>query len=87
MDGIDGDLQSDRGSDICCPGLSSVFGSVSLALLTCQQVPEKVRPLKHDIYGNSHQVLHVAVIFAGLAHMFGLFRAFDYLHTAGSVCS
>ena len=52
----------------------------------CQQVPEKIKPLKYDIYGNSHQVLHVAVIFAGLAHMFGLFKAFDYLHTVGWVC-
>lgn len=50
------------------------------------QVPEKLRPFKHDIYGSSHQVLHVAVVLAGLAHMFGLFRAFDYIHTHGSVC-
>ena len=64
-----------------------MFSFVSVALLICKQVPEKIKPFKYDIYGNSHQVLHVAVVFAGLAHMFGLFRAFDYLHTVGSVCS
>ena len=87
LDGINGNFQSDRGSDICCSGLSFTVNCVTVALLTCKQVPEKIRPLKYDIYGSSHQVLHVAVIVAGLAHMFGLFRAFDYLHTVGSVCS
>lgn len=87
MDGIDGEFQFNRCSDICSSGLSSIINWVDISLLTCgEQVPEKIRPLKHDVYGNSHQVLHVAVIFAGLAHMFGLFRAFDYLHTVGSVC-
>ena len=60
---------------------------IEWALLIARQIPEKLHPLKYDIYGSSHQMLHVAVIFAGLAHMFGLFRAFDYLHTHGSVCT
>ena len=33
-----------------------------------------------DTYGSSHQVLHFMVILAGLAHMIGLFRAFNYAH-------
>lgn len=53
----------------------------------CAQIPEKIRPYQYDIFGSSHQVLHVAVILAGLAHMFGLFRAFDHVHSAGFVCS
>ena len=66
-------------------GLMALF-NLTGAVTYAARVPEKLRPLKYDIYGSSHQVLHVAVILAGLAHMFGLFRAFDYLHTRGSVC-
>jgi len=50
------------------------------------RVPEKWYPKRHDIFGASHQVLHFAVIFAGLAHMFGLLRAFDHLHSAEGTC-
>ena len=67
-------------------GLMALFNLTGAVIYTTR-VPERLRPLKYDIYGSSHQVLHVAVIFAGLAHMFGLFRAFDYLHTYGSVCA
>lgn len=67
-------------------GLMALF-NLTGAVIYAARVPEKLRPLKYDIYGNSHQVLHVAVVLAGLAHMFGLFRAFDYLHTHGSVCT
>lgn len=50
------------------------------------QIPEKLRPYKYDIFGSSHQILHVAVILAGLAHMFGLFRAFQNIHQESFVC-
>jgi adiponectin receptor len=45
------------------------------------QVPEKWYPQTFDYFGASHQILHFMVIFAGLAHMVGLFRAFDYVRT------
>lgn len=67
-------------------GLVALFNLMG-ALIYAARVPEKLRPLRYDIYGNSHQVLHVAVVLAGLAHMLGLSRAFDYLHTHGSVCT
>ncbi|KAH6664593.1 hypothetical protein B0J14DRAFT_607322 [Halenospora varia] len=38
-------------------------------------------PLKHDIYGSSHQILHFIVIFARLTYIVGLLSAFDYLYT------
>lgn len=44
------------------------------------RLPEKLRPGRFDLYGSSHQILHFMVIFAGLAHMFGLLRAFRYYH-------
>ena len=53
---------------------------------TCQY-PEKLHPYVYDIYGSSHQILHIAVIFAGLAHMCGLFRAFKHIHTNSVVCA
>ncbi|KAL8878679.1 MAG: hypothetical protein Q9198_003564 [Flavoplaca austrocitrina] len=48
------------------------------ATIYAARVPEKLRPYKYDIFGSSHQILHVAVILAGLAHMIGLFRAFRF---------
>lgn len=56
-------------------------------LLILTQIPEKLSPGNYDIYGNSHQILHVAVILAGLAHFWGLVKAFDYLHTRGYECT
>ncbi|KAF7954808.1 uncharacterized protein EAE97_000067 [Botrytis byssoidea] len=43
-------------------------------------------PRRHDILGSSHQILHFMVIFAGLAHMAGLLRAFDHIHSETFQC-
>lgn len=45
------------------------------------QVPEKWHPRTFDYFAGSHQILHVMVIFAGLAHMFGLFQAFEHVRS------
>ncbi len=79
------DIQNQRMS-LDWMGLMALF-NLTGAVIYAARVPEKLQPLKYDLYGSSHQVLHVAVVLAGLAHMFGLFRAFDYLHTHGSVCT
>jgi len=50
------------------------------------RVPERWYPGRFDIYGNSHQILHVMVVFAGMAHMVGLVKAFDYLHSQKGAC-
>ena len=55
--------------------------------LMMMQIPEKWYPRKYDILGNSHQILHVMVIFAGLAHMDGLLRAFRFVHSRALTCS
>lgn len=60
----------------------NLTGAVTYAI----RIPEKLRPLKHDMIGSSHQVLHIAVVLAGLAHMFGLMRAFDNLHSKSLTC-
>lgn len=53
--------------------------------LNHQQIPEKWYPQRFDIFGSSHQILHVMVILAGLAHMKGLFRAFDFVHSGNEL--
>lgn len=49
------------------------------------RVPERLHPGKYDIVGSSHQIFHVLVVCAAVAHLTGLLKAFDYRHsgTAG----
>ena len=56
------------------------------AIIYAIRVPEKWYPKTFDIWGSSHQILHVMVIFAGLAHMMGLVRAFNYVHGGVDKC-
>ncbi|KAI9054322.1 hypothetical protein LZ554_001488 [Drepanopeziza brunnea f. sp. 'monogermtubi'] len=50
------------------------------------RIPERWVPMKCDIYGSSHQIFHVLVVFAGLAHMCGLFGAFEYVKGEQNKC-
>ena len=50
------------------------------------RMPEKHFPYTFDIVGGSHQIFHLMVIFAGLAHYVGLLRAFDYTRGAHGSC-
>ena len=45
------------------------------------RVPERLRPGKFDILGSSHQIFHVLVVCAAVAHLTGLLKAFDYRHS------
>ena len=44
------------------------------------KIPEKWHEKKYDILSSSHQILHVMVILAELAHMVGLLRVFEHIH-------
>ncbi|KAH9224532.1 mPR-like GPCR protein [Leptodontidium sp. 2 PMI_412] len=57
------------------------------AVVYATRVPERWFPIKCDVFGSSHQVFHVMVILAGLAHMFGLLGAFQYVHSAENQCT
>lgn len=46
------------------------------------RVPEKLAPGSFDIWGSSHQIFHVLVVAAAVAHLTGLVKAFDYHHTS-----
>lgn len=45
------------------------------------RVPERWRPGTFDIWGSSHQIFHILVVFAAAAHLVGLLKAFDYEHS------
>ena len=66
-------------------GLMTVL-NLTGALAYAARVPEKSNPRRFDILGNSHQILHVMVILAALAHMCGLFLAFEHVHDSAFIC-
>ncbi|KAJ5493184.1 ADIPOR-like receptor [Penicillium diatomitis] len=45
------------------------------------RVPERLRPGQFDLFGHSHQIFHVLVVCAAVAHLTGLLKAFDYRHS------
>ncbi|KAH3919625.1 hypothetical protein HBI56_029110 [Parastagonospora nodorum] len=55
--------------------------------LYAMRIPEKWYPYRFDVWGASHQIMHCFVICAGIAHMFGLLRAFDHVHGHGDICT
>lgn len=44
------------------------------------RAPERWYPGRFDIVGSSHQIFHVLVVLAAMAHLNGLFKAYDYRH-------
>ncbi|KAH9904944.1 hemolysin-III channel protein-like protein Izh2 [Xylariomycetidae sp. FL2044] len=49
--------------------------------------PERYWPRTFDIWGASHQVMHVMVVFAALAYTKALFQAFDFHHQSATQCN
>lgn len=56
------------------------------AVVYAARIPEKLHLGRFDIYGQSHQILHFLVIFAGLTHTLGLLRAADFVHSQTHQC-
>ncbi|PNS15926.1 Kexin [Sphaceloma murrayae] len=71
-------------------GLVWVFATLAFntvgATAYAFKFPEATFPRTFDIFGCSHQILHLAVICAGLTHMVGILQAFDFLHDNGNTC-
>jgi adiponectin receptor len=42
------------------------------------RIPERYRPGKFDLVGQSHQIFHVLVVVATGLHLVGLLTAYDY---------
>lgn len=71
-------------------GLKWVLATLGLNTLGATayavKFPERWFKRTFDIFGASHQWLHIMVIFAGLAHTFGVLSAFDFLHAHLDQC-
>ncbi|KAI0475329.1 HlyIII-domain-containing protein [Xylariaceae sp. FL0804] len=48
------------------------------AVVYATRFPESVRPGAFDVWGSSHQIFHVLVVLATVAHLVGVLKAFDY---------
>lgn len=46
------------------------------------RVPERWSPGRFDVWGSSHQIFHVLIVLAALAHLQGLMKASHHAHTA-----
>ncbi|EUC31237.1 hypothetical protein COCCADRAFT_38652 [Bipolaris zeicola 26-R-13] len=55
--------------------------------LYAMRIPEKWYPYRFDVWGASHQIMHCLVVCAGIAHLYGLLRAFDHIHGHGDAYS
>jgi adiponectin receptor len=68
--------QNERMSLVYLIGLGLFNGSGSA--IYAARIPERWYPRRFDIYGSSHQIMHVLVICGALSHTVGLVKAFDY---------
>ena len=56
------------------------------AVLYSTRFPERWYPIRFDIYGHSHQLLHIIVVLAGLVYLVGLLRAISFAHSQHDQC-
>ena len=56
------------------------FLYVTGAGIYAARIPERWRPGRFDVWGSSHQIFHVLVLLAAVAHLVGLLKAFDFEH-------
>ncbi|KDQ58613.1 hypothetical protein JAAARDRAFT_206498 [Jaapia argillacea MUCL 33604] len=66
--------------------LSAVLYIVG-ALLYANRIPERFAPGKFDIFFSSHQIFHVHVVLAALAHYACVLTAFNHWHSQQGSCS
>ncbi|KAI1768341.1 HlyIII-domain-containing protein [Hypoxylon sp. FL1150] len=58
-------------------GFLYIFG----AFLYAVRWPERSFPRTFDIWGSSHQLFHILILFAAASHLTGMAKAFDYHHS------
>ncbi|EIN08395.1 HlyIII-domain-containing protein [Punctularia strigosozonata HHB-11173 SS5] len=63
-------------SYLIASGALYIFG----ALLYANRIPERFAPGRFDYFFASHQLFHLCVVLAALAHYGGVLKAFDYWH-------
>jgi len=60
--------------------------NASGAIAYATKFPERFWRRTFDLFGGSHQIMHMAVLCAAIVHLFGLVRDFDHLHGAPLAC-
>ncbi|KAI1383326.1 HlyIII-domain-containing protein [Hypoxylon trugodes] len=64
-------------------GFLYIFGAFLYAI----RWPERSFPGTFDIWGSSHQLFHILILFAAASHLTGMAKAFDYHHSVmGGQC-
>lgn len=53
------------------------------AVIYAARIPERWFPRVFDIYGSSHQIMHVLVICGALSYMTGLIKALEFWRLSG----
>jgi len=57
------------------------------AVLYATQTPERFFPGKVDLLGASHQIFHIFVVLAALAHYISIYKAYQHVHgTKSAAC-
>lgn len=64
--------------------LLSRMSSVANAVL--EKFPERWFPRRFDLFGASHQLMHIFVVFAALTYTCAVISAFDHRYEKGAVC-
>ncbi|KAI1866571.1 hypothetical protein JX265_007872 [Neoarthrinium moseri] len=78
------DLEARMGLNwVLFQGFLYIFG----AFLYAVRWPERSAPGTFDIWGSSHQLFHILILFAAAAHLKGMLKAYDYHHSImGAQC-
>ena len=70
------EVQNQRMAIVYFLGLGLLNGTGTV--IYAARVPEKWFPKTFDIFGSSHQIMHVLVACGALSHAIGLLKAFEY---------
>ena len=80
-------MQNQQMSIIYFLGLGILNGAGTA--IYAARIPERWYPTKFDIYGSSHQIMHVLVVCGAVSHAMGLLKAFQYWQeekSGGRIC-
>ena len=68
------------------PSTLSRRQTLTAFLDSANRIPERFVPGLFDYFGSSHQIFHVHVVLAALAHYWCILTAFDHWHTRDPLC-
>lgn len=62
------------------------IGRLTSFLFSANRIPERFSPGMFDYFFSSHQIFHVCVVIAALAHFASISTALDFWHTEQVSC-